>query len=304
MVSYPMPSSDDPLADIAYRSTQDILGHPRFLTARSAYIDAVLALYEGDTFLTRLVLEAARTVIFAIIISLDARHDESDRATWPTISLLKQQMAQFGLASPRRIEDLVARLIHTGFLESNPAKQDGRVRLLRPADKMLKTDQAWLAAHYLPLDVMFPNPGYPQPMRRDPSFQQAQRVLAIGFLGHGAQIMAGNPAMMLFLARDAGVTILMKLIQIAGKSEGGACELSHEDIGALFGVSRTHVRKILQDAAKQGLIALSGRGHRAFEITPMMWQAFDRFVAESMSGHDLMFEIAMRQMKMAGGVAA
>ena len=95
---------------------------------------------------------------------------------------------------------------------------------------------------------------------------------------------------MLFLSRDAGVTILMKLIQIAGKSQGstqaGPSELSHEDIGALFGVSRTHVRKILQDAAKQGLIALSGRGHRLFEITPVMWQAFDRFVAESMSGHD------------------
>jgi hypothetical protein len=303
-----MPSPEDPLADIVYHSTQDILGHPRFLTARSAYVDAVLKLYEGDTFLTRLVLEAARTVIFAIIISLDARYDEADRATWPTISLLKQQMTQFGLASPRRIEDLVARLIHTGFLESRPAKQDGRVRLLRPADKMLKTDQDWLAAHYLPLDLMFPNPGYPQPMRKDRSFQQAQRLLAIGFLGRGAQIMAGNPAMMLFLTRDAGVTILMKLIQIAGKGEaspqGGPSELSHEDIGALFGVSRTHVRKILQDAAKQGLVALSGRGHRRFEITPVMWQAFDRFVAESMSGHDLMFEIAMRQMKMAGGVAA
>ena len=303
-----MPSSENPFADIAYHSAQEILGHPRFLTARSAYVDAVLKLYEGDTFLTRLVLEAARTVIFAVMISLDARYDESDRATWPTISLLKAQMTQYGLASPRRIEDLVARLTHTGFLESSPAKQDGRVRLLSPTDKMLKTDQDWLAAHYLPLDLMFPNPGYPQPIRKDRSFQQAQRLLAIGFLGHGAQIMAGNPAMMLFLSRDAGVTILMKLIQIVGKSQGstqaGPSELSHEDIGALFGVSRTHVRKILQDAAKQGLIALSGRGHRVFEITPVMWQAFDRFVAESMSGHDLMFEIAMRQMKMAGGVAA
>lgn len=286
-------------------SVGDILAHPRFPAVRSAYVDAVLKLYEGDTFLTRLVLEAARTIIFAIVISLDARYDESDRATWPTVSLLKARMTQFGLASPRRIEDLVARLIHTGFLVSKPAQQDGRVRLLSPTDRMLDADQGWLAAHYLPLDLMFPDPGYPEPMRNDRSFQRAQRLLAIQFLGHGAQIMAGNPAMLMFLTRDAGVTILMKLIQIAVRdrqnSETCPSEFSHDAIGALFGVSRTHVRKILQDAAAQGLMTLSGRGRRFFEIKPAMWQAFDRFVAESMSGHDLMFKIAMRQMKMVGG---
>jgi hypothetical protein len=299
-----MSNPDNPYADIPYHSAQEILAHPRFATARRAYVEAVLKLYEGDTFLTRLVLEAARTIIFAILISLDAQYDESDRATWPTISLLKQRMTQFGLASPRRIEDLVARLIHTGFLESKPAERDGRVRLLVPAAKMLEADQGWLAAHYLPLDLVYPNPGYAAPMSNDRSFQRAQRLLAIQFLGHGAQIMAGNPAMLMFLTRDAGVTILMKLMQIAVRDQDnaqtGPSELSHEAIGALFGVSRTHVRKILQDAAKQGLLTLSGRGHRCFEITPAMWQAFDRFVAESMSGHDLMFAIAMRQLQIAG----
>ena len=291
-----MSSSNNPFAGIPYHSTDEILAHPRFPSVRSAYVDAVLKLYEGDTFLTRLVMEAARTVIFAIIISLDAQYDESDRATWPTISLLKQQMTLFGLASPRRIEDLVARLIHTGFLESRPAKQDGRMRLLAPTDRMLEADQGWLAAHYLPLDVMFPDPGYPEAMRNDRSFQRAQRLLAIGFLGHGAQIMAGNPAMLLFLTRDAGATILIKLVQIASRDQENALdgsqtrvsELSHEDIGTSFGVSRTHVRKILQEGVKQGLIALSGRGHRVFEITPVMWQAFDRFVSmpKASSGHD------------------
>jgi hypothetical protein len=295
-----MSKSDSPPAGIPFHSTEEILAHPRFPGVRGAYVEAVLKLYEGDTFLTRLVLEAARTVIFAIIISLDARYDESDRATWPTISLLKQQMTHFGLASPRRIEDLVARLIHTGFLETRPAKRDGRMRLLVPTDRMLEADQNWLSAHYLPLNLMFPDPGYPQPMRNDRSFQRAQRLLAIEFLGHGAQIMAGNPNMLMFLTRDAGATILMKLIQIAGRGEGGVSELSHEAIGALFGVSRTHVRKLLQDAAQLGLVTLSGRGHRFFEIMPPMWQAFDRFVAESMSGHDMMYGIATRQMKAAG----
>jgi hypothetical protein len=34
-----------------------------------------------------------------------------------------------------------------------------------------------------------------------------------------------------------------------------------------------------------------------------MWQAFDRFVAESMSGHDLMYKLALRQMERSDGAA-
>jgi hypothetical protein len=108
--------------------------------------------------------------------------------------------------------------------------------------------------------------------------------------------MAGNPAMMLFLGRDAGVMVLIKLVQMAGALEGRRLELSYEDTGALFGVSRTHVRKVLQDAEREGLVALSGSGLRCVELKPAVWRAFDRFVAESMSGHDLLFRIALRQM--------
>jgi DNA-binding FadR family transcriptional regulator len=102
--------------------------------------------------------------------------------------------------------------------------------------------------------------------------------------------------MMLFLGRDAGVMVLIKLVQKAGALEGRRLELSYEDTGALFGVSRTHVRKVLQDAEQDGLVALSGRGLRCVELKPAVWRAFDRFVAESMSGHDLLFRIALRQM--------
>jgi hypothetical protein len=47
-------SSDRTLDGIAYHSADDILAHPRFAAARTGYVDAVLALYEGDVFLTRL----------------------------------------------------------------------------------------------------------------------------------------------------------------------------------------------------------------------------------------------------------
>jgi DNA-binding MarR family transcriptional regulator len=279
-----------------HHSPDEILAHPHFVLARTAFIEAVLNLYEGDAFLNRLLIEASRQIIFNMIVSLYFRYDEADRATWPTMHALKEQMRVFGLSSPRRIEDLVARLVHFGYLESHPTQRDRRVRILTPTARMLSLDQDWLITHYRPLQAMFPTPGYSQVIERDPVFQRAQRLVALGFSAHGSKIMAQNPAIMLFMNRDAGIVILIKLVQMHCKAGGNAAEgLSYTDIGARFGVSRTHVRLVLQDSEQAGLVALSGKGGRLVKLKPSILQAFDRFLADSMSGHDLLFRIALSQ---------
>jgi hypothetical protein len=41
-----------------------------------------------------------------------------------------------------------------------------------------------------------------------------------------------------------------------------------------------------------GFVRLSGWGGQLVQLTRAAMQAFDRFIADSMSGHDLMFQIA------------
>jgi DNA-binding FadR family transcriptional regulator len=94
--------------------------------------------------------------------------------------------------------------------------------------------------------------------------------------------------------RDAGVLVLIKLIQMSNVE--GAKGLSYSDIGARFGVSRTHVRTLLEDAAQHGDVSLSGRGGHLVELTPSMLLAFDRFIADSMSGHDMLYQLARERM--------
>ncbi|MGH6777338.1 MAG: hypothetical protein ACRECL_04920 [Bradyrhizobium sp.] len=260
-----MSDSSPPFAG-TYRPPEEILAHPRFSAARAAFVEAILGLYEGNAFLNRLLLEAVRQVTFNMIVQLHCRYDEADRSTWPTMRLLKQQMVVFGLSSPRRIEDLVAKLVRFGLLQQRPSLHDGRVRLLTPTAKMMSLDLDWLAALYRPLQVMFPDIGYRQPIERDVAFQRAQRVVALGFSARGADILASNAGMFLFHTRDAGVTILVKLIQMTAAAGNRAVELSYSDLGDRFGVSRTHVRKLLQDAERASLVQLSGQGERAGRV--------------------------------------
>jgi hypothetical protein len=288
------PSSS--LPDTVYTS-EDILGHARFAAARTAFVDAVLRLHEGDAFTSRLLVEAMRQVTFNVIVSLHLRHDASDRSTWPTPRRLKEEIRPFGLASDRRIDALVSRLVQLGYVESRPLEEDGRVRLLVPTEKMMSLDREWLYYHHLPLQVLFPD-DYAEPVARDPRFQRAQRLVAVGFSAEGAGIMARNPAVMRFMGRDSGILVLIKLIQMqmSARDESG---LSYTNIGARFGISRTHVRALLEDAAQHGDVSLSGRGGRLVELQPSILQAFDRFLADAMSGHAMLYKLARERMEKA-----
>jgi DNA-binding MarR family transcriptional regulator len=280
---------------------EEILAHPRFAAARAAFVDAVLAFHEGDQFTSRLIVETMRQVTFSLIVILHLRHDEGDRSTWPTPRRLKEEIARYGLASERRVDALVSRLVDLGYLESRPSEQDGRVRILTPTPKMMALDREWLVYNYVPLHTMFPD-SYSEPIARDGAFQRAQRLAALDFSALGTQVIASNPAVMRFMHRDSGILVLIKLIQMSAKNgtkDGGkdsAEGFSYSDIGARFGVSRTHVRGLLEDAAQHGDVSLSGRSGYLVELKPSILQAFDRFLADAMSAHDLIYRLARERM--------
>jgi CTP-dependent riboflavin kinase len=123
-----------------------------------------------------------------------------------------------------------------------------------------------------------------------------QRLVSRDLFALGAQILAGNPIMMLFQGRDAGVMILIKLIAME-KAQGGAAPLkvSYSDLGSRFGVSRTHVRNLLIAAEELDLVRLTttNRAHYV-EMKTQLLQAFDKLVADAMSGFDLCYQLALR----------
>jgi DNA-binding MarR family transcriptional regulator len=278
-----------------FHSSEEILAHPRFVFARDEFVKAILALYEHKPFLNRLLLEASRTVLVNIIMCVYARFDETDRATWPTLGLIADAMAQHQLASASRVQDMVSRFVKTGYLEQRASPQDRRVRILIPTAKMFAQDQDFLVSHHLPLQILFPDPGYAPIMTRDPAFQLKQRLVSRDLFALGAQILAGNPIIMLFQGRDAGVMILIKMMAMGG-AQGGAepMKISYSDLGERFGVSRTHVRELLEEAQELGLVRLTKGGGRSVELLPKLVQAFDRFVADAMSGFDLCYQLALR----------
>jgi hypothetical protein len=290
-----MSGTVSPAADaMPHHSSEAILAHPRFPEARRVYVQGILGLYEHDPFMNRLLIETGRSVIFFNVLALHAAHDPGDRATWPTIGLIERTVRPFGVSSARRIHDLVARLVETGYVRSVPAPSDRRAHILTPTDRMVGHDLDWLAALYAPLQVMFPEPGYAPPVHRDLAYQKAHRRVGLAMAAYAVDLMAGNPAMLHFMNRQAGAMILIKLMQDADNGLDATPRRSFfADVAARFGISRTHVRITLQQAQDAGLVLMSGQ---SIVMMPPLVAAFERFVADIMSGHDFMFRAALREL--------
>lgn len=274
----------------------DIIAHPQFEAARKVYLDRFLDVYGHDPFLVRLLVDTRRFFVYTIAAVLEAGHNPARRDTWFTVGRLKQKMALLELASGREVDHLVARLRAVGFLETRPAAGDRRARILNCTDKLRAHDREWLAAHFAPLTVLYPQHGYELVMNRDPAFHMVFRRTCEAFLPLGLKLLVSVPEMMLFFEHAAGHVVLAALLQAAmAEPDHSHAAVLYADLGGQFGVSRTHVRRLLIAAENAGLVGLTRHGGQRVEILPRMWSSYDRAIARGMFLHDMLYVAASQR---------
>lgn len=280
-----------------YRSVEEILAHPDFPAARRLFVAEHALVYEAGTFPAQIGADVGRVTTLAIIVCLYAAYDPADRETWPTLARLKDNVARFGFASPRLIDDFVARLNQTGYLEMERQPEDSRVRLLKPTERLLAWDRAWMAAHYAPLDLLYPKPGYGLPLRRDRAFQAAHAGAAPAAFDTIAAMMWVNLEIVYFLSATGALIILLAFFEMGGAEPDARireADLAH--LAPRFGVSRSHIRNILAMAQERGFVVRSGPRNAFLHLTPRWIAAFDRFIADSLVQSDLTYRLALRAM--------
>jgi len=282
----------------------EIVNHPRLAEARKVYLDRFLAVFDGDPFLVRLLLDAGRFFVFYSAAVVEAGEDPARRETWFTLSRLKQEIALFGFASDRHVDQLVRRLTAVGFLEQRIAPADRRVRLLATTDRLRAHHSAWLVANFAPLAELYPQHDYGPVLRHDRDFHALHCRMCLPFNAIGARVMATLTDVLLFFSHAAGPLIVCALMQAAMEAEDQRAGVPYNDAADRFGVSRTHVRRLMQQAEAAGLVKLIGRGGRRVEILPPLWANQDRGLAVGMYLHDAVNLAAMRVWQQQAGSAA
>jgi plasmid maintenance system antidote protein VapI len=275
------------------KTAEEILAHPRFAEARRAHVDALVGLFAGDRFVTRLMIDAGTITFRGLLVGFHAAYDENDPTTWATPGQLRKHIVERGLASARRVDDLIARFRHARYVESGVSPADNRVHILKPTERLIAHDRDHLAVYHRFLLDLYPGRGYEWTVEKDVRAQLAIRKALFYALPQAMAFMRHVPVMM-FLARAAGYLafLLVAQAELAGR-EG----LSFTAMARRLGVSRTHIRNLFAEAEAAGYVRLGAKRSRPVEIMPVLRDAYDLFVADVQADQDKIAQIAFANLR-------
>ncbi len=276
------------------KTAEEILAHPRFAEARRAHIDALVGLFADNRFVTRLMIDSGTIMLRALLVGFHVAHDEDDRTTWATLGQVQNVLVERGLASARRVEDLVARFRQVGYVVSVESPSDIRVRILKPTEQLLAHDRDHLAVYHRFLYDLYPDHGHDWTLRQDPRVHFAIRKAMFLALDK-ATVFTRHQPIMTFLSRNAGYCAFLLVAQAALSRYPR--EQSFGSIADRLGVSRTHVRNIFVDAEAAGFVSCEGKPGSPVEILPPLWQAYDDFLADMQAGQDAIAQAAFATLR-------
>jgi DNA-binding MarR family transcriptional regulator len=286
-------------AHVEYRSAAEIRSNASFKEAHDCLVDGLLSLYGQNRVLLRGLMEFVRAVSFMVIVCLDALHDAENPSTWVTLARLRTSLKAMGIDDARRVANIVNGLELDGFLKREVSPVDRRIHILKPTEKMLATDREWLAVFHAPLALLYPGePALEAAIARDPTYQAAYRRVSLSTLGVADQISRNNPIIGFFLSRNVGIRVLMALAAtVRGRSPARTPPGFYTAAAERAGVSRTHVSNLMREAAERGLVLLSNPAGEYVEMLPALQEALAQWIADSLSGVDLVSTLAMDEMR-------
>lgn len=269
----------------------EFLSAPGFAQIRDRLIAGKLALYEGNHLFNRLILEEGRFLCYLAALSLHAGQDMAQPATWLTLGRLQREVTELGVASRNRVEAQVSCLRKYGFLTQQPHASDRRVRLLVPSVSLLARDAGILGLLVTAVSDFGLSPIGKHNGPLPPDLHRAMRRATLAQLPGLSRLIRRHSPLAPFFAHDCGYMILLLLLRDARQNGDSMVPTGYQRLATQTGVSRTHVRRIIEAARDAGLLTTATRGGHDICLTPSMWHAADRWFADNMA----LTELLLRQ---------
>ena len=276
-------------------SAQAFLSASDFADIRNGLVDGLLDLFENDHLVNRLILEEGRYMSYLTALALHAAQDMSVSSTWLTLGRLQREVTELGFASRNRVEAQISCLKKYGMLTQQPQSSDRRVRLLQPTAKMLERDATVLELHLRAIERLegCPPGGFAGDLT--PELHRAIRRTTLNHLESIGRLIRRHKPLAAFMEHDCGYMIMLLLLQSARETGSECSATCFQRLATQTGVSRTHVRRLLESVRDAGLLTLGGRGGHDIRLNEQMWHAVDLWFAQELALVAYLFAEARRQ---------
>ncbi len=242
----------------AWRRILVLRDHPNFLNGLARYGELVPDYFSNNIILNKVVTEAWRFEILVYCLYLYDTRDPDDPRSGLTVANLQRICARQQCASRGRVLAILGIMRLGGYLRRIKSPLDSRVVQLEPSEGFVGVVEGWNRRIFQIIDAIAPEgelahchatrPRFGWDMRR----RGAEAVLA------GWKMLDPFPEVNHFVSRDGGwmllLTCVAKALEPSGGREIAPVSLDLKTFGARFGVSRSHLRRLLEAAYAEGLL--------------------------------------------------
>lgn len=259
----------------------EIIRHnPSFKEAMDFFATTFTKIYEKNFLLARIASEEEQYLIILVIVAAHLSRKPDNPRSGIHFAQVQGIASSHKLASPNRVASLLSLLQRAGYLKAQTDPRDRRMQRMEPTPLALSTLRYFATSYLLPVSMLSGNPGL-LGRADDVAFQKRIVTLCYRhFLEFGSPAKT-VPAIRVFVSKNAGLQILLRLLT-AGFVPGGEADTRYfpfSEISSLFGVSRAHVRRLIEDAEANGLVKVEAEGGRAIRILPAFHQLVETFIS-------------------------
>lgn len=222
------------------------------------YDEIMAPFFANNFYLNKVVPEAWRFQMLVFTLDLHDTRDPDDPSSGLTLGNLQQLCARQEIASPGRVFAYLQIMQLGGFLTRTRSPLDRRIVTLEPSPKLLATVETWNMAIFRIIDAVAPECGLAGHAAVHPQLGGAMRRRSAQRLLDGWKPLEGLPDIMHFLASDGGWMLLARCMADLLRQGDGTqivpVAVNLTDFAVQFGVSRSHLRRLLESAHSAGLL--------------------------------------------------
>ncbi|MBZ9603715.1 hypothetical protein [Phyllobacterium chamaecytisi] len=250
--------------------------NPHFAPAALIFSQGVVNLFEGHYMANKVMATMARQVICMAVLALHFDHTSGSHGA--TISAIQRITTDAKLCSLSATAASIDLLEKIGLVKRIQDETDHRIHLIQPTDSLLGCAKKIVAVAVAAADRLFPLRHY-RDLLDDAGFLERYFASSLQSLLDISTWISDQPGSRLFAASGSGEILLCKLMSLKKSPGDNLVSFPFDEIGSLYGVSRTHIRRLMKRAEAEGLVHLLEAGGRKVKILSPLVDVFENMVA-------------------------